>query len=76
MEPVATNGELLERAYGVLAERFGVEIQTAAAVLAGTARCERRDLHELARAVVSSCCESVVLPRQLYDCGGDFMSAA
>ena len=76
MEQAATNDELLERAYGVLAERFGIEIETAAAVLAGTARCERWEVHELARAVVSSCCESVALPRRLYDCGADFMSLA
>ena len=66
----------LEQAYGVLAERFGVSISTAAAFLAETARLERCDMQELARGVISSCCETIALPRRLYDGGGDLKPAA
>jgi len=76
MDPADRSGDLLEQAHGVLAERFGVTISTAAAFLADTARLERCDVYELARGVISSCCETIALPRRLYDGGGDLISAA
>jgi hypothetical protein len=58
---------VVERARGVLAERFGVEIATADAILCDVARLEERQVAELAAAVVASCAEvSLPLPRRLY----------
>jgi hypothetical protein len=62
----------IEHARGVLAERFGVGISTADAILHDVARVERRDVGELAAAVVASCTtDSAVLPRSLYMNGGE-----
>jgi hypothetical protein len=55
-------------ASGVLAERFGVDISTAEAILAAAARCEKENVLALAAAIVGSCTdESIRLPRRLYD---------
>jgi hypothetical protein len=57
----------VEQARGVLAERFGVEIATADAILADVARAQKRAVAELAAAVVASCTDgSKPLPRRLY----------
>jgi hypothetical protein len=66
---------ILERARGVLAERFGVAIATADAILSDVARLEERHVTDLAAAVVASCTEvSLPLPRRLYT-DGDGMGA-
>jgi hypothetical protein len=58
---------VIERARGVLAERFGVEIGTADAILADVARAQKRTVPDLAAAVVESCTNgSTPLPRRLY----------
>ncbi len=58
---------VVERARGVLAERFGVTIATADEILRGVARTQRADVTELAEAVVESCrTEATILPRSLY----------
>jgi hypothetical protein len=61
---------VVERARGVLAERFGVEIATADAILCDVARLEEQHVADLAAAVVASCTElSLPLPRRLYTNG-------
>jgi hypothetical protein len=58
---------VLERARGVLAERFGVEIARADAILGDVARAQERTVIDLAAAVVESCTNgSTPLPRRLY----------
>ena len=58
---------VLEHARGVLAERFGVGISKADAILHSVARAQRRDITELAAAVVASCTsDASPLPRSLY----------
>ena len=67
---------VLERARGVLGERFGVEIATADAILTDVARAQNREVEELAAAVVASCTDgSKPLPRRLYT-NSDGMSTA
>jgi hypothetical protein len=58
---------VVERARGVLAERFGVEIAVADAILSEVARAQKRSLRDLAAAVVVSCTDdSAPLARRLY----------
>ena len=58
---------VLEHARGVLAERFGVGISKADTILRDVARVQKRDLNELATAVVASCTsDASPLPRSLY----------
>jgi hypothetical protein len=60
-------GVVVEHARGVLAERFGVGISTADSILNDVARAQRRDVPELAAAIVESCTtDSTPLPRRLY----------
>jgi hypothetical protein len=60
-------GVVLEHARGVLAERFGVGISKADAILHQVARSQKRDVNELAAAVVASCTSDAdPLPRSLY----------
>lgn len=60
-------GAVLDHARGVLAERFGVGISKADAILHSVARVQKRDLTDLAAAVVASCTsDSTPLPRSLY----------
>jgi len=59
---------VVEHARGVLAERFGVGIKAADEILREVARQQRRDVNELAAAIVASCTsDAAVLPRALYD---------
>jgi hypothetical protein len=68
--------DVVERARGVLAERFGTEIATADAILNDVARLQKQSVDELAAAVVRSCTDgSTPLPRRLYT-NTDEMSAA
>jgi AmiR/NasT family two-component response regulator len=68
---------VVERARGVLAERFGVEISTADAILADVARAQSRSIKDLAAAVIQSCTsDSTPLPRRLYTTSGDTGDAA
>jgi ANTAR domain len=68
---------VVERARGVLAERFGVEIATADAILADVARAQKRSVTDLAAAVVASCTNgSTPLPRRLYTSDGISDAAA
>ena len=63
---------VVERARGVLAERFGIDIRTADLVLEEVARTQRRTVGDLAAAVVASCTNgSEPLPRSLYVNGDD-----
>lgn len=58
---------VVERGRGVLAERFGVEIAVADAILGDVARVQKRPVADLAAAVVASCTDdSMPLPRRLY----------
>jgi hypothetical protein len=58
---------VIERARGVLAERFGVEIAIADAILSDVAQLQQRSVSDLAAAVVASCTDdSTPLPRRLY----------
>lgn len=66
----------VERARGVLAERFGIEIAAADAILENVARRQKCTVGELAAAVVASCTDgSKPLPRRLYNDDG-FSDAA
>jgi ANTAR domain len=68
---------VVERARGVLAERFGVEISTADAILADVARAQSRSIKDLAAAVIQSCTsDSTPLPRRLYTTSDDTGDAA
>lgn len=61
---------VVDHARGVLAERFGVGIATADEILHNVARAQRRDLTELAVAVIASCTSDAdPLPRSLYSKG-------
>ena len=63
---------VVDHARGVLAERFGVAIVTADGILHDVAHAQRRDISELAAAVVDSCTtDSTPLPRSLYQNGGE-----
>ena len=65
-KPSVHDAAVVQHARGVLAERFGVEIATADAILSDVARVQRRSVDELAVAVVASCTdESAPLPRRL-----------
>jgi hypothetical protein len=67
----------IERARGVLAERFGIEIAAADAILESVAKTQKRTVSELAEAVVASCTdESKPLPRRLYTNDDGFSDAA
>ena len=44
---------MIEQAKGVLAERYGIEIETAFALLRRTARSKRMRIHVLARLIVT-----------------------
>ena len=58
---------VVEQARGVLAERFGVEVDTADTILNDVARAQGRGVPELAAAIVESCTtDSTPLPRRLY----------
>ena len=58
---------VLDRARGVLAERFGVEIAKADSILIRVARAQQRSVSELAAAVVESCTsDTTPLPKSLY----------
>jgi hypothetical protein len=60
-------GAVVEHARGVLAERFGVGISKADAILHDVARTQKRSVTDLAAAVVASCTtDSTPLPRSLY----------
>jgi len=75
MEPNSID-VVVERARGVLAERFGVEIATADAILNDVARLQGQSVGDLAAAVVRSCTDgSTPLPRRLYT-DSDGISAA
>lgn len=70
-------GVVVEHARGVLAERFGVCITTADSILSDVARAQRRDLTDLAAAVVASCTtDESPLPRRLYAVNEDTKGAA
>jgi ANTAR domain len=67
----------IERARGVLAERFGIEIAVADAILESVARTQNRTVSELAAAVVASCTDgSKPLPQRLYTNDDGFSDAA
>ena len=60
-------GVVVEHARGVLAERFGVGISTADSILNDVARAQRRDVSDLAAAIVAACTtDKTPLPRRLY----------
>jgi hypothetical protein len=70
-------GVVVEHARGVLAERFGVGISTADSILNDVARVQRRDIPELAAAIVASCTtDTTPLPRRLYVTNNDTEGAA
>jgi hypothetical protein len=68
---------VVERARGVLAERFGVGIAIADAILMDVARVQKRSITDLAAAVVQSCTDgSTPLPRRLYTDSNEISDAA
>jgi hypothetical protein len=68
---------VVEQARGVLAERFGVEIASADAILGDVARVQKRSITDLAAAVVRSCTDgSTPLPRRLYTDSNGISDAA
>jgi hypothetical protein len=68
---------VVEQARGVLAERFGVEIASADAILTDVARLQKRSITDLAVAVVQSCTDgSTPLPRRLYTDSNEISDAA
>jgi AmiR/NasT family two-component response regulator len=68
---------VVERARGVLAERFGTDIGTADRILGDVARAQKRSVVDLAEAVIESCTNgSTPLPRRLYTNGGEISDAA
>jgi hypothetical protein len=70
-------GVVVEHARGVLAERFGVGISTADSILNDVARAQRRDVSDLAAAIVASCTtDKTPLPRRLYAISDDTRGAA
>ena len=74
---VGARDAVLEHARGVLAERFGVGIDTADKILRDCARAQGRGLNELAAAVVASCTtDSAPIPQRLYTNDGETNEAA
>jgi hypothetical protein len=70
-------GVVVERARGVLAERFGVGISTADSIPSEVARAQRRDVPDLAAAIVASCTtDATPLPRRLYAINDGWKGAA
>ena len=70
-------GVVVEHARGLLAERFGVGISTADSILSNVARAQRRDICDLAAAIVASCTtDETPLPRRLYAINDDTKGAA
>lgn len=70
-------GVVVEHARGVLAERFGVGISAADSILNDVARAQRRDVPDLAAAIVASCTTGETpLPRRLYAINDDTKGAA
>jgi ANTAR domain len=70
-------GVVVEHARGVLAERFGVGISTADSILNDVARAQRRDVLDLAAAIVASCTTGATpLPRRLYAINDETEGAA
>ncbi len=68
---------VVEQARGVLAERFGIGIARADAILADVARLQKRSITDLAAAVVESCTNgSTPLPRRLYTDSNGISDAA
>jgi hypothetical protein len=68
---------VVEHARGVLAERFGVDIARADAILTDVARVQKRSTTDLAAAVVESCTNgSTPLPRRLYTDSNGISDAA
>jgi hypothetical protein len=68
---------VVERARGVLSERFGVDIAVADAILGDVARHQKRTVTDLAAAVVASCTDdSMPLPRRLYTDSDEIGDAA
>jgi hypothetical protein len=68
---------VVERARGVLAERFGVDIAVADSILGDVARVQHRSVTDLAAAVVASCTDdSTPLPRRLYTNSDETTDAA
>ena len=68
---------VVEHARGVLAERFGVGISTADSILDKVARAQRRDVPELAAAIVASCTpDATPLRRRLYAINDETEGAA
>lgn len=68
---------VVEQARGVLAERFGVDVSTADAILVDVSRAQDRDVTDLAVAVVESCTDgSTPLPRRLYPDSNGISDAA
>ena len=58
---------VIDHALGVLAERFGVDIEAADGILREVARREQTPVEELADCVVASTTNNcAVLPRSLY----------
>jgi hypothetical protein len=63
----ARAGAVVEQARGVLAERFGIDVSRADAILMDVSRAQDREVTDLAVAVVESCTDgSTPLPRRLY----------
>jgi hypothetical protein len=57
----------MEHAQGVIAERFGVDVESADHIIREVARMERTPVEELAECVVASTTnDCAVLPRSLY----------
>jgi hypothetical protein len=74
---VAVCDAVVERARGVLAERFGVEIAVADAILGQVAQAQKRGVSELSAAVVASCTDgSTPLPPRLYTESDEVSDAA
>jgi ANTAR domain len=70
-------GVVVEHARGVLAERFGVGISTADSILNDVARAQRRDVSDLAAAIIAACTtDKTPLPRRLYAINDDTKGAA
>ena len=69
-------GVVVEHARGVLAERFGVGISAADSILNDVARAQRRDVADLAAAIVESCTTGTTLsPRRLHAISDDSKGA-
>ena len=70
-------GVVVEQARGVLAERVGVGISIADSILSNVARAQRRDICDLAAAIVASCTtDETPVPRRLYAINDDTKGAA